>query len=471
MPATHPNFLSLNADLAATRALERQLSAEILSHSQPAEGASDEPFRSEKGAFLNRIQEALEAAKKSASELAVIVISLDGIPDARGLLGMREEESFVLEAGYAIKRRLRAGDSLVFLGGAEYGVVMPKLSQASELVSLMPKLQEAVMSMRGPGLRGLSAGLALSPRDSGEACALYSRAMVAMKQARLNGGACSQFYDRETHERLLATMRSEVELRLALRRGEFSLAYQPVLALESGHCPSAEALLRWSRPGSGSVPPSEFIPQAEACGLICEIGAWVVRQAVSDLGRLKAWGFEDFRIAVNLSPRQFAEPGLLWTIRRALSEYEVDPSCLGVEVTESCAVHDMAFACGLLDELRGYGVQVLMDDFGTGYSSLSHLRRFPLDVLKLDKSFIDELDKSAQDATIVSSVVALAHTLGLQVTAEGVESAAQRSLLEAMGCDQIQGYLVSRPVPFHALRQFLKAMPPSPKLSKASRAA
>jgi len=255
-----------------------------------------------------------------------------------------------------------------------------------------------------------------------------------------------QFYEPTMIESTLDRLNIEADLRHALERDEFVLHYQPQINLGNGRVVGMEVLLRWEHPVHGSIPPSRFIGLAEEMGLIIPIGAWVIRTACLQTKRWQMDGFSDLRVAVNLSPRQFTQKGLAQSIADVLKSTGLEPKYLELELTESMIMNDVDNAVLILQTLKQLGVKIAVDDFGTGYSSLSYLRRFPIDVLKIDQSFVNDLTNDADAAAIVVAVISLAHSLRLQVIAEGVETVEQLWFLRAYGCDQMQGYYFSRPV-------------------------
>jgi EAL domain-containing protein (putative c-di-GMP-specific phosphodiesterase class I) len=265
-----------------------------------------------------------------------------------------------------------------------------------------------------------------------------------------------QFYTAEMNERTLDRLRIETDLRRALERDEFVLHYQPQLCLKSGKIIGMEALLRWNHPTQGMIAPARFIGLAEDTGLIVPIGAWVLRTACLQTMAWHKAGWTGLRVAVNLSPRQFTQKTLVQSIAGLLQETGMIPALLELELTEGTVMHDVDHAIEVLRNLKALGVQISIDDFGTGYSSLSYLRRFPIDVLKIDQSFVRELSIDADDEAIVRAIVTLAHSLRLEVIAEGVENTAQLDFLRDEGCDMMQGYHYSRPLGSEAFEQLLR---------------
>jgi EAL domain-containing protein (putative c-di-GMP-specific phosphodiesterase class I) len=277
-----------------------------------------------------------------------------------------------------------------------------------------------------------------------------------MYRAKKLGRNNFQFYTPAMNEESLERVRIETALRNALERDEFVLHYQPQVDLASGEIVGMEALIRWEHPELGTVPPVRFVSVAEETGLIVQIGAWVMRTAAA---QNKAWqdaGLGRLRVAVNLSARQFGDPDLIGGIEAVLADTGLDPDCLEIELTESLFMSEATAAVELLHRMKALGVNLSIDDFGTGYSSLSYLSRFPIDVLKIDRSFVADITHDANDAAIVSSIIALAHNLKLSVIAEGVETLEQLDYLRSQGCDEMQGYYFSRPLPAAEFEELLR---------------
>jgi EAL domain-containing protein (putative c-di-GMP-specific phosphodiesterase class I) len=295
-----------------------------------------------------------------------------------------------------------------------------------------------------------SLGIALAPYDGEDADTLLKNADAAMYRAKQQGRNNYQLYTPAIGTKVLERLVLETNLYKALEREEFVLHYQPQLDLKTGEIVGMEALIRWECAELGIIPPQQFIPLAEETGLICPIGEWVLRTACAQNRAWQSCGLPPLRIAVNLSARQFQQPNLLRTINQILKETKLEPEYLELEITESIAMQDVKFTISVLQTLQNMGIQVAIDDFGTGYSSLSSLKHFPLDKLKIDKSFIRDLLMDYHDAAIIRAVIALGHGLNLKVIAEGVETAEQLEFLRSVECDGIQGYLFSRPLAVEA---------------------
>jgi EAL domain-containing protein (putative c-di-GMP-specific phosphodiesterase class I) len=355
---------------------------------------------------------------------------------------------------------VRESDTVARLSGDEFVAILSQYPDES----LSPAVAERVMKALAQPvtLEGkeffvtCSIGIAVYDADGSPAQNLIEHADIAMYSAKKQGRNCFQFYQPAMNDEAQERIRIEGALRNALERDEFVLHYQPQVDLGTGRIIGVEALLRWQHPELGMVAPARFIALAEETGLIVPIGAWVMRTACV---QAKAWhdaGQTGLRMAVNLSARQFSQPGLVASIASVLADTGLPAACLELELTESLFMHDVTHAVTLLHELKALGVALSIDDFGTGYSSLSYLRNFPIDVLKIDRSFVNDIATDADDAAIVVSIIALAHNLQLRVIAEGVESEQQLDFLRRHHCDEIQGYFFSRPLDALAIGQMLQ---------------
>jgi EAL domain-containing protein (putative c-di-GMP-specific phosphodiesterase class I) len=301
----------------------------------------------------------------------------------------------------------------------------------------------------------ISIGISIFPTDGSDSQALLKAADVAMYRAKEMGGSNYLFYSPMMNVHTLERLELESDLRRALEQGEFLLHYQPKVELVTGLITGVEALLRWKHPLRGIVSPKEFIPLAEETGLIVPIGEWALATACA---RTKAWqdqGFEKISVAVNLSARQFGDPMLLPKLTRIIRESGLHPSSLELEITESLVMSHRGNAVAVIESLKSIGVQIALDDFGTGYSSLAYLKRFPIDSIKIDRSFIQDIPADSDDKKITRAIIAMAHSMRLKVVAEGVETAAQLSFLRSQCCDAVQGYFLHRPLPDDAVAELL----------------
>jgi diguanylate cyclase (GGDEF)-like protein/PAS domain S-box-containing protein len=407
--------------------------------------------------FTYRLSYALAKGRGAPGTVAVLVLDLDRFKAINDALSHEVGDEVLVAVAERLKSADSAAEVIARLGGDEFLVLFDGEGAEREAVAFAQRalfsLSEPIEAADNEVFISASIGIACTSSSVLEPTPLLSNADAAMYQAKTRGGGAIEVFGEAMRARVLDRMHTEHALHRALEREELRLHYQPVIDIAAGHVIGLEALLRWQHPTQGLVPPNRFIPVAEESGLIIPIGAWVLREACEQLhqwiyGRA---GAELSTVEVNLSARQIDHPEIVGTVERILEESGLPPSSLTLEITESALMHDAASALHVLRSLKALGVTLAIDDFGTGYSSLSYLHRFPLDVLKIDKSFVDGLAGGSDGVEIVAAVIKLAHALGLQVVAEGVEQTAQLEQLGSMGCDFAQGYLFSRPVPAHEI--------------------
>jgi len=398
----------------------------------------------------DRLGQAVAQATRSGRPVWVMLLDLDRFKYVNDSMGHKAGDVLLMTVAARLRSALRDTDTVARMSGDEFVVILTEDSEP-----LTPDIVQRVMdSVAQPVLLGgreffvtCSVGVAAYPSGATPADSLIEHADIAMYRAKKLGRNNFQFYTPAMNEESLERVRIESGLRNALERKEFVLHYQPQVDLKSGRIVGMEALIRWQHPELGMVAPNRFVGVAEETGLIVPIGAWVMRTACA---QNKAWqdaGLGMLRVAVNLSARQFGAADLVPSIEAALRDSGLAPSCLELELTESLFMGDIAPAVELLHRMKALGVNLSIDDFGTGYSSFSYLSRFPIDVLKIDRSFVSDITHDANDAAIVDSIIALAHNLRLSVIAEGVETAEQLDYLRLQGCDEMQGYYFSRPLP------------------------
>ncbi|MFO1319631.1 MAG: EAL domain-containing protein [Burkholderiales bacterium] len=408
--------------------------------------------------FMDRLAQALVHAQRNEQVVAVAFLDLDGFKTINETLGHTVGDVLLQGVSRRLRMALRNEDTIARVGGDEFLVALPGLPTASDAGHMADKLLEALTApfqVQGQELHvGVSVGISLFPRDSQDPETLTKYADTALHQAKAEGRRSYRFFSVDMDARVQARLRLENSLRRALERNELVLHYQPQVHLATGEVAGVEALLRWQHPDEGLVSPALFIPVAEETGLIVPIGEWVLRTACRQGAAWHAAG-RPLRLSVNLSPVQLRLPGLVATVERVLQETGFPPAALELEVTESAVMNDPEQSIETLNGLHRIGVQVAVDDFGTGYSSLAYLKRLPLDRLKIDRTFVRGLPTDGEDAAIVQAILALATKLNLVVTAEGVETDDQREFLSANGCDEMQGFLFSRPLPAEALRALL----------------
>jgi len=399
--------------------------------------------------FQDRLTQAMALAKRNAWPMAVLFIDLDRFKLVNDTLGHGAGDKLLKEAAERLQSCIRASDTVGRLGGDEFAAILSELAKPGDAGLVAQKIIDAFK--RPFDLEGketyvtASVGVTLYPSDSDDAEALVVNADAAMYRAKEEGRNNYQYFTRDMNERALQRVQMEAALRRALERGELRLFYQPKAELVTGKICGFEALLRWQHPEKGMVLPGDFIPVLEETGLIVQAGEWVLRTACA---QIKAWqkaGLKVPPISVNLSARQFEQKNLKDVVAQILGETKVDPSLVEFEITESLLMNDPEGAARTLHDLKNSGVQLSMDDFGTGYSSLGYLKRFPIDTLKIDRTFVRDISTDADDATLTRAIINLAQNLRLKVVAEGVETDAQLAFLCSNGCDEMQGYLFARP--------------------------
>ena len=409
--------------------------------------------------LAERAQQAIRVAQESGTPLALIFLDLDHFKHVNDSLGHRVGDALLVEIAKRLRAVVRDKDTVSRLGGDEFILLLPG-ANAHGAARVAGKLQDASRQHYQIAHHELtmapSMGIALFPQDGADFDTLTQSADVAMYRAKLDGRNTFKFFTPEMQAQSVRALQLENALRRALERGQLHLHYQPQMSLATGAVHSVEALLRWQHPQLGDVSPAEFIPIAEDSGQILQIGEWVLRTALSQLKIWRATAFPGLTMAVNLSAIQFRQPQLPELVSRMLSEFQLPPDCLELELTEGVAVDDPHAAVSTMDQLHARGVRMSMDDFGTGYSSLSQLKRFQIFKLKIDQSFVRDLGNDTNDRAIVSAIIRMAQALGMRTTAEGVETAGQLSFLREQGCDEAQGYHFSKPLSAPELEAFMR---------------
>jgi diguanylate cyclase (GGDEF)-like protein len=398
--------------------------------------------------FRDRLAQSVADTDRPERAIAVAVLDLDHFSSLNHSLGHGAGDWLLSEVARRVGAVLRPEDLLARLGSDEFVVLIDSLAARVDAESvtraILQRLHEP-FSINGADVHVRpSIGVSVWPDDGRRVDDLLSHAEVAMALAKERGGEV-QFFERGMTDSMHERLALENDLRRGLAASEFELWFQPVMSVRSGRIVIAEALLRWRHPLRGIIGPSSFIPLAEETGLMIPLGEWVIRESCRQAAIWQLEHGETIRLAVNLSATQFRHQNLLEVIRSALHEHRVEASCLEVELTESSVMTNPEESVGVLKQLRKMGVTVAVDDFGTGYSSLSYLRRFPIDKLKIDRSFVRDLVTSRTDESIVRAIISLAHSVGLQVVAEGVESEEQLRCVRTLGCDQWQGYYCCEP--------------------------
>jgi diguanylate cyclase (GGDEF)-like protein/PAS domain S-box-containing protein len=401
--------------------------------------------------FYDRLRQALAQAKRNQWVTGVMFMDVDRFKNINDTLGHAVGDRLLQQASERLKAAVRTGDTVGRLGGDEFAIVLSNLGNAQNAQVVAQKILAGFnepFRLEGAEIFvTTSIGITLYPEDSTEQDALIKNADAAMYRAKDAGRNGYQFYTREMSERSIALLNLEGGLRRALERDEFLLYYQPKAGIPDGEITGFEALLRWRHPERGLVMPDEFIPVLEETGLIVPVGEWVLDAACRQINAWASVGLDEIPVAINLSARQFLARELGPTIRRILDVHRIDPALIELEITESSLMVNPDEATRTLEYLKSLGVRISIDDFGTGYSSLGYLKRFPLDALKVDRSFVRDVTTDPDDATITRAVITMAHSLGLKVIAEGVETESQLAFLVENGCDQVQGYYLARPQP------------------------
>jgi diguanylate cyclase (GGDEF)-like protein/PAS domain S-box-containing protein len=433
---------------------EEKAAEEALAHAYLYDSLTGLPNRT---LFTYRLAYALAKGKGSSGSVALLVLDLDRFKAINDALGHEVGDEVLVAVSGRLVAANGTAEVIARLGGDEFLVLFDGDDAEAEAEAFSERVLEALSApiTAGPGEVFITAsiGIAYTSDRVTDATPLLSNADAAMYQAKKRGGGSVEVFGEAMRVRVLDRMNTEHSLHRALERSELKLFYQPVVEIKGSRAVGVEALLRWDHPDQGLVTPNRFIPVAEESGLIIPIGAWVLQEACRQLRRwqVKRYGGLQGAVEVNLSARQVDDPQIVATVEQILSETGLNPSYLTLEITESALMNDAAAALSVLRALKELGVTLAIDDFGTGYSSLSYLQRFPLDILKIDKTFVDELGIAPEGSEIISAVINLAHALGLQVIAEGVETELQLEELERLDCDFAQGYLFSRPVPAHEL--------------------
>ena len=409
--------------------------------------------------FLDRLQQALFDADREEHLVAVMFLDIDRFKNINDSLGHTAGDKLLIEAARRLKQVLRTGDTVSRFGGDEFSVLLSGVHNVADCTLVADKIMERMMEpflIDGKELVvTVSIGITLYPFDDGEVDGLLKNADIAMYHAKEAGRNNYQFYSSAMAQAAADRMGIELSLRHALINDELVVHYQPIQDIASGEIVGVESLVRWQHPDQGLIAPDKFIGIAEETGLIVPVGNWVLRTACEQIQALGDVGRPSLRLAVNLSPRQFRGPTLIQDIEEIFHATGFDPSRLDLEITEGLLMDDHDLVKDQLDRLTSAGIKLSIDDFGTGYSSLGYLKRLPINNLKIDRSFVDDLSHDRDDAAIVSSIISMAHYLGLKTVAEGVENPEQFAFLKQAGCDQAQGYLIEKPMPIEQLRLFL----------------
>jgi diguanylate cyclase (GGDEF)-like protein/PAS domain S-box-containing protein len=407
--------------------------------------------------FVDRVKHALKRADRESSRVAVLFFDLDDFKNINDSFGHIAGDELLVLMAARLGECLRPGDTFARLGGDEFAIFLENTSLSSA-TSVAYRLLEALGEPFKVGSREVmvhaTIGIEFAEATTTKVEELLRNADVAMYVAKSKGKARYELFDPSMHTAALRRLEMKGELQQAIENGDFVLHYQPIVSLAEGALLGIEALIRWNHETRGLIPPVEFIPLAEESGLIVPLGRWVLREACR---QANAWPIKnpEISLSVNVSPRQFQHPGLVEDVANALWDSHIDPSILTIEITESVLIHDTDAAIEKLSRLKDFGVRIAVDDFGTGYSSLGYLKRFPIDILKIDKSFIDGVGNSSEESAIAHAIIKLGGSLGLEVVAEGIEDPGQVDALQSLRCERGQGFFFSKPVDAETMGEIL----------------
>jgi diguanylate cyclase (GGDEF)-like protein/PAS domain S-box-containing protein len=409
--------------------------------------------------FKDRLKQAIAYSRRSDQMHAVLLLNLDRFKTINDSLGYTAGDRLLQSVAQRLTSCVRESDTVARFGSDEFAILLTQISRAQDAANaaraIKEVLDQAFIFDEQEVFMSTSIGISLYPHDDRDTAGLLKNAGAALDRAKVEGGNNYQFYTAGGTTRALKQLVLESNLRGALERSEFVVHYQPQVTIPDFHLIGMEALVRWAHPSLGMLYPSEFVPLAEDSGLIIALGEWVMRTACL---QNKAWqdaGLTPMRLSVNFSARQFQQPAFITAVAEILKETNLDPRWLELEITESSIMKEPDLAIEKLHELKLMGIRVAIDDFGTGYSSLNYLKRFPIDTLKIDKTFVADVCKDPHDTAIVRAIITLGHALDLTVIAEGVETQGQLKYLSSLGCDIVQGFLFSKSLPASVFEELL----------------
>ena len=459
-------ILSYYQRLLADKERERAAQEERIRHQAYHDALTGLPNRA---SFTEHLEESMRRAKRAGWPLALLFLDLDLFKRVNDSLGHDAGDRLLRVAAERIRRSVREADMLFRMGGDEFTVLLEDVRGPEEAAMVATRVLEGIaepLQLQHHEIAvTASIGIALYPRDDVVGERLVKSADTAMYRAKELGRNRYAFFAREMNERVESQMMIEQALRRALKSNEFVLHFQPRVSATSGRATGAEALLRWKHPEWGLVEPARFVPLLEETGLVVPVGAWVLAEACRQAAAWQTLGLPPLRVSVNLSSRQFRSEALFDAVSEALRASRLAPQLLELELTESLLVENVEHAMGVMGKLKAIGVAISIDDFGTGYSSLGYLKRFPIDSLKIDRSFVRDIATSPKDAAIVKAISALARSLGIGLIAEGVEEPWQVEFLRARHCTEMQGYLFSKPLPAEEVPAALARPFPLPRSS------
>ncbi len=447
------HYISTGKDIT-----EQMKTRERLHHLSHHDSLTGLPNR---GLFMDRLGQAISRARWNGRVIAVLFIDLDRFKNINETLGFDYGDSILQAVAGRLNQSVRDGDTVARLGDDEFAVILEDIYEKKDIPVVVEKTIKSLSQVHKIEEHELvittSVGISLYPNDGDDAQTLIQNADVAIHHAKESGSNHYRFYESEMNTQSLDRLNMESSLRKALERNEFILHYQPQVDIKNGQIIGFEALMRWQHPELGMVSPVEFIPLLEETGMINQVGRWVLHTACQDCHAWNVLGLGNIKVSVNISPVQFENSDIIGIVAGILQETGLDAKLLEVELTESTIMHSPEKAISILAELNHMGVTQAIDDFGTGYSSLSYLQKFPIDVLKIDRSFVKDVSKNNGDASIVSAVISMAHSLKMTVVAEGVEDAKQLAFLQERDCEVVQGFFFSEPVENEQAVALLKA--------------
>jgi diguanylate cyclase (GGDEF)-like protein/PAS domain S-box-containing protein len=446
-------LLGTAADVTTQKRFEQQLA--FVAHHDPLTGLPN------RGLLVRKLARAIDEAGSDGRHVAIIFVGLDGVKRINDAWGRHEGDRVIRKCAERLVACARLDDIVARVGGVHFVVLLSDLTSGAVAAGAAERLRAALAEPipLGNGTLGMRAGFGIScfPDDGAAPEQLIGYADLAMHHAKQTRRGEVARFEPVLQESATGRLRLERELADAIRAGDLVVHYQPIVDARTGKVEGVEALVRWQHPVDGLKDPASFIPLAEETGLIVPLGEFVLREASRTVAEIHRSGFSSLRLAVNLSLRQLDDDAVLGLIRSALEESRMPARLLDLEITESFLVTDSSRTIGLLGELSRLGIRIALDDFGTGYSALAFLQQFPVDQLKLDRTFVTEIEHNARSRAIAAAIVELAHRLDMRTVAEGVETRAQRSALDALGCDALQGFLFGGPMPAHDLKEYLKA--------------
>lgn len=405
--------------------------------------------------FIQQLEQEVKALQRNGKKAALMYLDLDDFKKVNDTLGHNAGDQLLVEVAKKLKGTMRSSDIICRLGGDEYAILMMDVTDSQDCQKISEKIITSVSSeiiLEGISLTvGISIGITIIPDDSNTIREMLNSADLALYESKKQGKNCACFFNSELQQYASERLMLEQELRFALSNNELELHYQPISRLDSRKVVMLEALLRWNHPERGMIPPMKFIAVAEQCGLIVQMGQWVLEEACHRIQHSLANNDSVVPIAINISAKQLANENFAKMVKSTLEQFAIDPAMIEMEITESVLMENVETALQQLNDLRNYGCRFSIDDFGTGYSSLAQLKQLPVDTIKIDRSFVRDIEDDHHDRQIVEAIIAMSHRLGLEVVGEGVETQAQLDFIERGGCDLVQGFLFGKPVPYQEL--------------------